>query len=332
MRRTHRFLSRATVAVVALVAFAVALPPAAGALDDSLGDQVVLTGRVEVHAGEVVDTVVIFDGPAVVEGRVTGSVTAFNGAVTIARGAVVEGDVTVLKGSAGVAGRVDGNVVVTSGRARVAPGATVGGDVESSLRPVVAESARVGGDVSHVNWGRWWLWMRIFALVAVWFAVTISALALGIVLLLLLPKPMEAAAATARRDPGPSAGWGAIVSFGAPLAAIVALVTVVAVPLGLAVLGASGLLLGAGYVVASLTLGRLMLPGRADPFVPFLLGLAVLRVAGLVPFLGWLATLAASAFGLGAAAVAAWRAAHPTAPPVVPSVPDHPELPWPELV
>lgn len=332
MVRSHRILRRMAAAAAAVLAFALVLPPRAGAQDDRLGDQVVLTGRVDVRQGEIADSVVIFDGPAVIEGRVTGSVTAFNGAVMIARGAVVEGDVTVFKGSAGVAGRVDGSVIVTSGRARIAPGATVGGDVESSLQPIVAESARVDGAVSDVNWARWWLWARLLALVAVWFAVTISALALGLVLLLVAPRPFEAAVAVGRRDPGPSIGWGAVVAFGAPVAAIVLLVTVVAVPLGLALLGASGLLLGVGYVIAALTLGRAMLSRRADPWVPFLAGLAVLRLAGLVPFVGWIATIAASVYGLGAAGVAAWRASHPTAPPAVPAEPDHPELPWPELV
>ena len=52
------------------------------------GPRVVLTGRVEVAADEEVDTVVIFDGPAVIDGTVDGSVVALNGEI------VVRGDST----------------------------------------------------------------------------------------------------------------------------------------------------------------------------------------------------------------------------------------------
>ncbi len=46
----------------------------------------------------------------------------------------------------------------------------------------------------------------------------------------------------------------------------------------------------------------------------FLVGLVILRVVGLIPALGELVTFMASAYGLGALAIAGWRAARRPTP------------------
>ena len=106
------------VLAVAMIA-ALAVPAFAQNDGNSDGPRVVITGRVAVGARERTDSVVIFDGPAVIDGDVHSSVVAFHGDVL-------------------VRGHVDSNVVAVRGRAAIASSATVGGDVVSSERPLVA--------------------------------------------------------------------------------------------------------------------------------------------------------------------------------------------------
>ena len=96
--------------------------------------------------------------------------------------------------------------------------------------------------------------------------------------------------------------------FGLPIVAILALVTLVGIPLGLGLLAALGLVYALGYGAAAWILSRSLLREPAAWIVAFLVGWAILRVVALVPILGGLVRFAAVVFGLGALVVAIWRA------------------------
>ena len=163
---------------------ALALPAFAQSDRDSDGPRVVITGRVDVGARERTDSVVIFDGNAVIDGNVHGSVVAFHGDVL-------------------VRGHVDSNVVAVNGRVAIASSATVGGSVASSERPLVDPGARIDGDIHRANFRNffralgWALWLGW------WLAVSISLFVLGVVLLAIAPRmfpPILEVARTARRS------------------------------------------------------------------------------------------------------------------------------------
>jgi hypothetical protein len=257
---------------------------------DDDGARVVITGRVDVGAQERTDSVVIFHGPAVIDGNVNGSVVAFNGNVH-------------------VRGHVDDNVVALRGRATIDNGATVGGDVVSSKRPVVASGARVDGDIRRVNVGNffrsfgWLLW------VGWWLAVGVSMFVLGALLLALFPRIFPPILNAARTSVGPAIGWGLAVAVGLPIIFGVLLITLIGLPLGLVGLLSLALLYSVGYVVAALLLGRRLLPEPRSVYLAFLIGLVILRIVGILPVLGGLVTAAATVYGVGALTIAAWRAA-----------------------
>ena len=101
--------------------------------------------------------------------------------------------------------------------------------------------------------------------------------------------------------------WGLVLLIGLPIVAVIAMVTLVGLPLGLGLLLALGLIYGIGYTAGAWILGRRVV-SQASPIVAFLVGWGILRVVALVPFLGWLVSLAAAVVGLGAIAVAGRRA------------------------
>jgi hypothetical protein len=84
--------------------------------------------------------------------------------------------------------------------------------------------------------------------------------------------------------------------------------TVLGIPLGLVGLATLVPLSAMGFVAGALVFGRLLVREPRSLVVAFLAGWAILRVVDLVPGLGNLASFAATVYGLGALAVAAWRA------------------------
>jgi hypothetical protein len=272
-----------------LLVAALATPAVAQTDIEDDGPRVVLTGRVEVAADEQVDAVVIFDGPAVIDGTVDGSVVAFNGEI------VVRGD-------------IDDDVVAFNGRAIVETGATVGGDVLSQDRPAVAEGARVDGDVRRVNFSNWFNSLGWVLWLGWWLAVTVSLFVFGVLLLALVPRIFPPILEVARTLVGPVILWGLIATIGLPIACAIVMVTLVGIPLGLIGLLSLALVYSLGFVIASLTLGRRLLAEPRSLYLAFFVGFIILRVVGLIPVLGALVTMAAIVYGVGALTIAAWRA------------------------
>ena len=148
----------------------------------------------------------------------------------------------------------------------------------------------------------------IAAHIAIWIAVSISSLVLGLLMLWLAPGVAEAALRTARRLAGPAIGIGLAAWIALPLAAFVSLVTLVGIPLGIALLSALLPLAAVSYVTSIWLLGRTVVRAPRNRALAFLAGWAIFRAIALVPFVGWLAWIGATVFGLGVLLVSAWNA------------------------
>lgn len=251
-------------------------------------DLIVLSGRVDVPRGRTVGQVVVFRGSATVQG-------------------VALGDVVVASGKLVVTGQVGGSVVNLDGPVVLAASAQVRGDVVSRQEVTVRPGAQVEGSIRSnvplslrgpIGW---------FGAFAAWLAVTISALVLGLVLLWLVPRATDAVGETGTEAPIPSAGLGLGWLILAPLGAVIAMLTLVALPLGLAFLLALAFALSVGHAWCAWIVGRLVLKDSGR-YMTFLAGLGILRVVGLVPVVGGLVWVLGGAFGLGAATLALWRA------------------------
>ena len=292
--RRHQWLVGLAIVMAVL---GIAAPAFAQAGEDE-DPRVVLTGRVDIRADERAGAVVILDGPAVIDGFVDGPVVALNGDIF-------------------VSGTVEEDVVAVNGRAVIAGGARVGGDVVSSKSPTVDPAATVDGETRTVRFS--FRALGIFFWVAWWLALTVSLLVLGVLLLALAPAAMAASVAVARSEVGPAIGWGVLVAIGLPVVSVAVLLTLVGIPLGLLGLLSLALLYSLGYVVASLALGRAMIKEPRSRYLAFVAGLVILRLVGLIPAIGGLVTFLASAYGLGALALAARRAARARPAPVGPA-------------
>jgi hypothetical protein len=270
-----------------LIALLAALVLAAPAHAD---DQIVITGDVVVPRGQTVDDIVVIDGSVRVEGRVTGDLVAVSAPVRIN-------------------GPVEGDVVTIAERAFLGPGGRVDGDLEyGDKSPVITVPGAVGGKTDKLDFDEFISPLGIFAAwVALWLAVSVSTLLLGLALLWLAPRSLEAALEIARTATGPAIGIGLAVFLGLPAVAVLLMITVLGLPLGIALLLALLPIYAIGYTTSAFLLGRAIVKPPTSRFLAFLAGWGILRAIALVPGLGILAWFGATVFGLGALGIALWR-------------------------
>ena len=251
-----------------------------------------LLGRVVVPRGQSVGEVVVFSGRVIVEG-------------------VVRGDVVVLEGPITVSGQVSGSVIALGGSVRLLEGAQVGGDVLAHDTVQLDDGVRVAGtireDVAFNLSGP----LKAVGAFLSWLAVAVSTLILGLLFSFLAPQALERTAATGRTAPWASAGWGVALAIGLPVLSTGLVALIVGLPLGLATLLAIVLLMFIGVVMTAHLVGRLLLGDERTTATAFMAGWGIATVVGVIPFVSGVAFGLASAFGLGEASVAVWRARAP---------------------
>ncbi len=302
-------MQRPALFVVAFLAvLALALPTGASAGTSSHADDaiVVIVGDVTVPAGKTVEGVFIANGDARIEGR-------------------VDGDVVVLSGDALVSGAIDGDLTIASGQARLTRSARVDGDVRyGDEHPVVSPLARVNGDVTSEDWTSGVDFLPVLGGFVIWLAVGFSFLVLGCLLLLMAPRAGDYLEARSRERIGPLIAIGIAILIALPVASFVAAVTVLGIPLSIGILLAFVPLGVLAYTISAYVLGRRLVKAPRNRILAFLAGLAILRVAALVPILGVFVGIAAVVFGLGLIGVAIGAARDPKQQPSGPPPPPPP--------
>ena len=106
---------------------------------------------------------------------------------------------------------------------------------------------------------------------------------------------------------GPSLGWGVIVLIVTPIAAIVACITIVGLLVGIAALLWYVIALFAAQVYVGAWLGETLMGsavGGGPAAARLAIGLGIIRVVSILPFLGPLAQIVAVVWGLGAVVMA----------------------------
>lgn len=269
------------IVVIALLLLCWVLPASALAADE----RIVVVGDVFVDRDETTGDILVADGDVTVRGTVDGSILVADGDVTI-RGEVT-GDVFTAAGTAilGRRAHVEGDLVYGDKEPQVASGAQVDGDIEK-----VKPEDLSGGAIALQ--------------IGLWIAFTVSLLVLGIILLALFPK---AADAVTRAGKGKSLLVGLLAIILIPVIAVLSLVTIIGIPLGVVLLALLVPLWAIGYSAGAFLVGRLI-SKKGARILAFVIGLLVLRVLALVPFLGGVVSLLAALLGIGALLVAAQRA------------------------
>ncbi len=292
-------------AIAASVAILLALfAPAALAAEPVTADGSVIVsvnGSVDVPAGQHLDAVVVIDGSA----RIGGTVDT----------------VVVAGGTATLAGATVRTVVVVDGTADLGAGTTVLGDVRTLRGTVTQETgAVVQGSVTALDADlAAFAVLMIPVLIVLCLGLGIAGIAAALFVAAFAARQVRDVEALISGRPGHVLVAGIAGSVVLPLLAIILIATVIGAPIGLALLF---VLLPAlaflGWLVAAIWIGDWLVagtrgsrePGR--PYLAAVVGVIVLALVGVVPFVTAIATL----FGFGALLLAAWRVLRPESTPL----------------
>lgn len=137
----------------------------------------------------------------------------------------------------------------------------------------------------------------------------LMALVTGLIITLIIPGRSASVADSIRNKPWTSLGWGAIILFATPIAAIMVCITVIGIPVGLIALALYAIAIYISQVFVGLFIGRWIIgrfrgtESKAIMVGALALGLVILTLLGLIPYLGFWIGLAVALFGLGAVLV-----------------------------
>ena len=232
------------------------------------------------------------------------------GASTVRINGPVEGYIKGGGSEVIVTNRVEGDIELGVDRLTVTSTANLRGNLTytSENEADIQSGAQIGGTTTHKvpevrepvvpTLG---IWGKVIA-----FLMTLLA---GIVIILIAPRRAEAVAASVRQKPWLSLGWGAIILFATPIAAIVTFVTVVGVPVGLIGLAIYGVAIYLSQIAVGLFIGYWIIgyfskaESRGILVGALALGFAILTLLKLIPYVGFPLWLATVLFGVGAMAL-----------------------------
>lgn len=217
--------------------------------------------------------------------------------VTIAENELVNGNVVTIGGDIRIEGKVTGDVAAIFGSVELGDGAIVNGEVVSIFGSVDRESgAVIRGETAVIGGGRHGLTYPlghigegIFGGVGRVVAFIIAVI-LTLILLFFIPRRMENAAGTATGSFWSSFGMGALLFFGGLILVIILgiilAITIVGIPVAVLLALSYAALLGIGYSVSALAVGRFVVRKfrvEADSiYFHAVIGLLLLAILGIV--------------------------------------------------
>ena len=214
-------------------------------------------------------------------GTINGPVTFAGGKLDIATGARIQGDLHV--------------TVKDTGEIRIAPG-TVQGTIARTIEEKNAET-RILGSTPFAFW---------FSIL--WIG---SLLVTALAMVFLFPAQVAGTATTVQQRPGLSALSGIIGLVTIPFAALLLLATLVAAPLALFILVVYFFLLYLSQVALGIAVGdRIFHLGGKQSwrlFLPVAVGILIVQLLALVPFLRIFVILAEVILGFGALLYFIWK-------------------------
>lgn len=299
------------------------------------GDAIIFAGSTRIN-GQIDGNIRSFTNNLTITGSVGKNVLTFNEVVNLDSAGKVAGSITAIGESVGVdghlgrdlvafadqtiiSGTVDGEIRVKGRTMSIGSSAEVAGPVrfEGDNPATVSSGAKLASAVqftkaehkSRYTEGHYYLWRVIWTAAFVLF---------GLVLFLLLPEFAEETVRAGERFGAP-VGLGVLVFFAVPIAAIIACITVVGIPLGVLTIALWILGLFTAEIVVGAVVGNWILGKAADTWGligRMAMGFALVRIVYTplehVHVVGFLVALGIWMWGMGAISLALYNRFSPT--------------------
>jgi cytoskeletal protein CcmA (bactofilin family) len=262
-------------------------------------------------------------------GNIGGSITAFAESLNV--DGKLGRDILIYSKHLGVSGTVGGGIQAKGSTMSIGATGEVDGPVrfEGENAPDVSSGAKLASPVQYTKWehkseyrsSHYYIWRVIW---------TAALILFGLVLFMLLPKFGRETISAAEQFGAPM-GLGVLVFFGVPIAAVIACITVVGIPLGILALGIWFLALNCAELVVGAVVGTWIL-GRGSSSWEIIgrmaLGFVLVRIGytllAQVHVLRLLGALGIWMWGMGAVSLALYRRFQPV---IAPGMSSSPPLP-----
>jgi len=266
------------------------------------GDSVTL-----MKGGAISRDVLVAAGVLALEGPVGGSVRGNAGKLNISSSVGGNVDVEVGQLKLDPSASINGNLVYKSQeKAIVEEGSSIKG--QTTYHPVEKEKRPSGESIGQAVAAAMSAFIGFIIILLVVIAVIkfVAALLTGIVLIIVARKQVNGALAVLKQKPWYCLGWGALLFFFLPVAIFVAFILIVGIPLGAIALAAYIIAIYFGHILIAIFVGKWLLRVHDDQVSTgkmigaLALGLFIVYLAGLIPFISCLTDMAVILFGFGA--------------------------------
>jgi len=296
---------------------------------DISGDLVIVGGQITVN-GNVGDDLRATGGSIFINGNVGDDLIAPGGQVNIASESLIGGSLILGSGFANILGTINENIL--GGGGKIVLGGTVYGDVQVEVQETITltEKAKINGNliytglrkaelnedqvegfieyneliVENTNLGE--NIKGIFSKLHIIFQVFqyLSMLVLAFVIVMLAPATLIGAAEIAKARPWKSLGLGLVIALCSIASIIVLSITIIGLPLAGMLLAILCITMCLAKVYAGAFIGKMLINPkkmtRAKLFWISALGIFVIEIVGLVPFIGWIIAFLTVIIGFGA--------------------------------
>ncbi len=296
------------------------------------GDLMVAGGTVEL-IGEVTDDLMAAGGTINIDGEVRDNVMMAGGMINVSERGKIGRDLLVGGGMVNLSGTVKRNVTFGVGQMTIL--GEIGGNLngEASKKIVIESSAEIDGNLEYktpkeaeikdgamiVGEKKWEkledkarknrsLITNLFGNILGKIYNVLALLIVAIVAILLFPKKSEEVANNINTKPGKSFLYGLGLLIVAPTAIIILAITILGIPLAIILGLMYGVLFYVSKIYTGLWAGKRILEyinskskkKYSNLILPTILGLFVLWILFMIPFIGVLVKISAVIFGMGA--------------------------------
>jgi cytoskeletal protein CcmA (bactofilin family) len=225
----------------------------------------------------------------------------------------IEGDIKGSGSAVTIIGGVGGSVELEVETLMILSTANIGGDLTytSEEEADIQSGAQITGGTTHsvpevkedgAKIFPFFLFSGVLSKVMSF----LMAFVAGLILIFLAPRRLRSIVEAIGSRPGPSAGWGALIVFVTPIAAVLVCLTIIGISAGVIALVLYGIGLYLAQIPVGLLVGRWIIgrfsvvESKAAMVGALALGLVILKLLSLIPYFGFVIGLAVVIFGLGA--------------------------------
>jgi len=189
---------------------------------------------------------------------------------------------------------IKGDLIYTSDKqANIQPGAQIQGEITHKI----PEQSEWDWDITPAMHA----WGRVIAY--------LMALLVGILIIVIAPRKSKEVVTTLKGKSLTSLGWGALILFITPMAALITFLTIIGIPLGMLAMVLYGIMIFISQLVVGLFIGYLIINRYREVDTKGILigalalGFAILTLLKIIPVVGFFLWWVTVLFGIGAIAV-----------------------------